>query len=75
LVLGDYPNPTQGILNTTNSKDIQQVTVINMLGNLVLETKQNSNNVKVDLSSLATGNYLVQVKTNDEIKTIKIIKK
>jgi hypothetical protein len=70
-----YPNPTQGILNITNSKDIQQVTVINMLGNLVLETKQNSNNVKVDLSSLATGNYLVQVKTNEGIKTIKIVKK
>jgi hypothetical protein len=64
LLLGDYPNPTQGILNSTNFKDIQQVTVVNVLGKLVLETKQNSNNVKVDLSSLAAGNYLGQVKAN-----------
>lgn len=70
-----YPNPTNGILNIDYSKDIQQVTVFSILGKLVQETKPNTSNAKVDLSSLAAGNYLVQVKANDEIKTIKIVKK
>src|SRR5690606_13856369 len=69
-----YPNPTNDILNVSYSKEITQVEVINMLGQLLISQNVNSTDVKVDMSVLSAGNYLVKIKTDGIVKTIKIIK-
>ncbi|WP_188464939.1 T9SS type A sorting domain-containing protein [Bizionia arctica] len=70
-----YPNPTSGILNMKNNSNttIENVTIINTIGQKVMETQIGN---KIDISSLTEGMYFVNVKTlNGEITTFKILKK
>lgn len=69
-----YPNPTATILNVEYSKTIQSVSVMNLLGQQLFENKTNNENVQVDLSVLQAGTYFVNVKSDGEVKTIKVVK-
>jgi len=69
-----YPNPVKNVLNLSYNDTISIVEVINLLGQTVLNTKYNANQVQVDLANLANGAYLVKVSSNDQVKTIKVIK-
>jgi hypothetical protein len=70
-----YPNPTSSILNISYSKIISEVSVSNVLGQLVLNKKTNSSEVQIDLSPLAEAPYFVKVISEGKEKTIKVIKK
>ena len=72
-----YPNPTSGIL-TINlgsiSKSIE-VSVMELNGALVKSEKySNSKNVRMDISNLSNGMYFVTVKSDNELKQVKIVK-
>jgi hypothetical protein len=55
-----YPNPAKNVLNiTSDSNEVKQVEVYNVLGKLVLSTK--ATNAPVNISSLASGVYVVKV--------------
>ncbi len=69
-----YPNPVRDILNISYSKDISEVAVINMLGQVVISEQVSTTDAKVDMSGLPTGNYLVKVTVDGAVKTIKIVK-
>lgn len=69
-----YPNPVKDILNINYTQNITDVTVYNILGQQVLNSVANANKTQLDMSSLATGTYLVKVKTENAVKTIKVIK-
>ncbi|MGE4347867.1 MAG: choice-of-anchor L domain-containing protein [Flavobacteriaceae bacterium] len=69
-----YPNPTYDALNISYSKEITNVEVTNMLGQLLISQNENSTDVKVDFSVLSAGNYLVKIKTDGISKTIKVVK-
>jgi len=51
-----YPNPTRSILNIESSISYKSGKVINSLGQIVLEF---DNTKKVDISSIAAGNYSI----------------
>ncbi len=70
-----YPNPTYGILNIKYSKEISEVSVINLLGQLIISKKTNDSEVQIDLSSLPQETYLVRVLSEGLEKTFKVIKK
>lgn len=70
-----YPNPVSDMLTITYSNAIESVEVFNVLGQKVYQKAHNSQEVKVDMSSLATGNYIVNVMANGLVKNIKVIKK
>lgn len=70
-----YPNPTEGILNLNFNETISQVSVVNLLGQVVLIKQVNNNQSAIDLSGLPNGMYLVNVVTDSETKTIRIVKK
>jgi hypothetical protein len=70
-----YPNPTTGILNISYSDEITNVTVINLLGQIILTKQTNFNQVEVDLTSLPSAAYFVKVVANGKTKVIKVIKK
>src|SRR5690554_1245064 len=69
-----YPNPVRDILNISYSKDISEVAVINMLGQVVISEQVSATDAKVDMSGLPTGNYLVKVMVDGAVKTIKVVK-
>jgi hypothetical protein len=69
-----YPNPTSGILFLSYSQEITKVTVVNTLGQIMMESKGNGNQTQVDLSSLPSATYFVKVESNNKSKTVKVIK-
>jgi uncharacterized repeat protein (TIGR01451 family) len=72
-----YPNPTNDILSIQNKENsiITKVNVIDILGKTILSSKYEVSNVSIDLSSLNSGIYFVEIYSND-LKTVqKIIKK
>lgn len=69
------PNPTTSTLNISNSKNITNVTVVNLNGQIMFSKKTDNTNIQVDLSGLADATYLVKVISDDKEKVIKVIKK
>lgn len=70
-----YPNPVINVLNLTIPSDIvvENIAIVNVAGQLVKSL--NGKNQSIDLSSLQSGMYIVQVKTNQGLQYHKIIKK
>ena len=70
-----YPNPVQNILNLTYGKEISKVAVFSLLGQEVIAKTINSIETQIDMSALASGIYLVKVTSDNQVKTIKVVKK
>ncbi len=78
-----YPNPTEGVTTlkiiTENNNSIQQYTIYNFLGSVILK-KSFENTVgnftdKIDLSSYPNGLYFIEVAVDGSKMTKKLIKK
>lgn len=71
-----YPNPFQSNLNIQfKSADIQaKLKVYDALGHLVFEQERNGQEMKLDLSALQTGLYLIEMNQNGTSITKRIIK-
>lgn len=68
------PNPTSSILNISNSKNITNVTVVNIIGQIMISKKTNATHIQVDLSNLANATYFVRLVADNTEKVIKVIK-
>jgi hypothetical protein len=68
--LNIFPNPVQNILTVENFKDLKNIRVYSSIGQLVIETKAD----KIDFSKLSKGVYILQLYTDKDILTKKIIK-
>jgi hypothetical protein len=70
-----YPNPTQNswTISTENQK-ISSIEVFDVLGKNVLSMKPNKREAKINSSGLKTGLYFAQIKTENGIGSIKLIK-
>ena len=67
-----YPNPTADRIFVSGNKKVIALELYNVVGQKVLESYENS----LDLTSVAKGNYILKIKTeNGEISSSKIIKK
>jgi hypothetical protein len=66
-----YPNPVQDFLYLENVSNLNSAKVYNNLGQLVLEANAN----KIDFSTLNSGVYFLQLSTDKEVISKKIIKK
>ncbi|WP_026706558.1 fibronectin type III domain-containing protein [Flavobacterium soli] len=69
-----YPNPVKDVLNLSYDQAMTNVAVFNILGQKVIESAINANATQVDMSNLAAGSYLVKVTSDNQTKTIKVIK-
>jgi len=69
-----YPNPVKDVLNLSYSKNIDNVQIMNILGQEVLAKSINATQATIDMSSLPTGAYLVRLASDNQVKTIKVIK-
>ena len=70
-----FPNPVNDVLNISFSENITAYTVFNLIGQQVLSAKVNANSTSVDMSTLQSGSYLMQIETANASKVIKLIKK
>jgi len=69
-----YPNPVKDILNLSFDKEITTVSINNLLGQEVFTKTVNSEETSIDIAGLSAGTYLVKIISNNELRTIKIIK-
>jgi len=70
-----YPNPTDQFLNLEYSGTISSIVIYNLMGQKVLAVNPNSTATKVDVSNLHSGTYLMTISSENNSKTIKVIKK
>jgi hypothetical protein len=68
------PNPVVDVLNLEYNKAITNVSVYNIVGQQVITKTVNANMSQVDMSALPSGTYMVKVTSNNEVKTIKVVK-
>lgn len=68
-----YPNPVKDELNISTKNEVKNISVYNLSGQLVMNSKSNSK--KLNTNSLSSGVYIVKVKfTNGKNETFKILK-
>jgi hypothetical protein len=66
-----FPNPVQNILTIENLKNLKKIRVYNIVGQLIMETKEE----KIDFSNFSKGVYVLQLQIDKDIFTKRIIKK
>ena len=60
-----YPNPASNVLNIDAGNNVQQVTLINPVGQVVYDAVLEANKTSIDLSEFSVGVYMVQLKKAD----------
>lgn len=71
-----FPNPTSGILNILskgNIEIIESISISNVLGDILKETKVNMSSSEIDMSNLQKGLYFINIKSGNSQKTVKVI--
>ncbi|RDK84735.1 T9SS type A sorting domain-containing protein [Marinirhabdus gelatinilytica] len=69
-----YPNPVQNVLNIKSANAVDAVVVYDVLGKVVLSTNPGAVSPSVDMSSLTSGAYLVNITIDGASKTVKVVK-
>jgi len=70
--LSIYPNPANTTLFVNSSENIQKVNILSIDGKIIFSQTINCN--QIDVNNLPNGIYLVNIYTNEQIKTLKFIK-
>jgi len=70
-----YPNPVSDRINLSNTQNIRNVTITNMLGQKVFESNYDLSFITINTSQLLSGSYFVKVTTEFGSKVISILKK
>lgn len=68
------PNPVKDILTLSYQNTIDAVQVYSLLGQKVIEQSGNQNEMNLDMSQLAAGNYIIKVISGATTTTVKVIK-
>ncbi|SRX55416.1 T9SS type A sorting domain-containing protein [Aequorivita sp. CIP111184] len=69
-----YPNPTQDIVNLSAKNTIENVSIYSLLGQEVLQSSPKQKSPSLNISSLASGIYVMKVEVDGQTGTYKIIK-
>ncbi|MDA3865848.1 MAG: T9SS type A sorting domain-containing protein [Salinivirgaceae bacterium] len=69
-----YPNPSSGFITLNNSDNsIQSVEIINMNGQIIFKEQLNSTTSRINVQNLSKGIYIVKIKSDNFVKTEKLI--
>jgi len=63
-----FPNPAKNKLTIQSENHIQQVVIYSVLGEQMIQTKANSNALNIDLSELASGQYIVEIQNETGVQ-------
>ena len=71
-----FPNPTKDVLNFNFPKGVDEVevSIINLLGKNVFVNQIKRNNPTANILYLAKGMYMLQMKYDNKVKIIKVLK-
>ncbi len=69
------PNPVTDVLQISATKSMENVTVFNLIGQVVSSKELNSSSTTLDLSTLPSGTYLVKITADGKAQTQKVIKR
>jgi len=70
-----FPNPAENVLNISAQQEVQRISIFNLAGQKVMEQSVNATSSALDVTRLATGAYILQVTSNEQTGTFKLIKK
>ena len=70
-----FPNPVNDQLTIKAQNDVKDISVYNMLGQLVLRQVPNSLDCVVDMAAMQSGAYFVKVSIGNSVDTIRVLKK
>ncbi|OCK53423.1 hypothetical protein BA768_02475 [Chryseobacterium sp. CBo1] len=70
-----YPNPVQDVLNYKSNEKVHEISIYNISGQKVGQYEAGANEGRINVSSLASGNYIVSGKTDRGTESFKMIKK
>lgn len=73
-VMRMYPNPASNTIHFSNVSDNMKYRVYNTLGSLVMNGNINSIQKSIDISSIVSGMYLVEITMDSQSKTFKLLK-
>lgn len=68
-----YPNPTSDFVYIENLKNKYTYQILDASGRIVKQNEPKSN--IIDIQNLSKGNYILQIRTKDNLSTFKLIKK
>ncbi|WP_410004638.1 T9SS type A sorting domain-containing protein [Aequorivita nionensis] len=69
-----YPNPVQNTLHLNSKEAIDAVSIYTVTGQMVSNVTFNETRTELNLSSLASGVYLVKVTSNGSVENLKVVK-
>ncbi len=69
-----YPNPAQDVVYVDTPLDLKSTVFLSDFSGRVLQTKAASGQLKMDISTLSSGMYIVSIESNGSIFSKKIIK-
>jgi uncharacterized repeat protein (TIGR02543 family) len=72
ITLQVYPNPARDVLNIVSSELIQEVRLINMLGQMIHTSTVESANVQLNVSGFDRGIYFIQILTDKGFTTERV---
>jgi hypothetical protein len=68
-----YPNPATDVLNATEVSENATFRIYNLMGQTVGNGK--FNNGTIDISTIGSGNYILEISDNDNVTTKRFVKK
>jgi len=69
-----YPNPVQSVLNIGNVTTTFDYTLTNMDGKIILSGQLSETNATIDMTTVANGTYIVQLKNTQNAFAYRVIK-
>jgi len=70
-----YPNPVLDVVKINSTSIIQKLTIVNLLGETIIELEPNSKEVEVDLTNYMNGLYFLKCESENKTTSKKLIKK
>lgn len=62
-----YPNPTSDFVNIKSEKKISEVSIFDLTGKIINQTKEENNDLKIPVHHLPSGTYILQIKNSEGI--------
>lgn len=69
-----YPNPANDEIYINNDLDeISEVVIYNLIGKEVMRSEENGQLIKLDVSGIESGQYILRIMNNEKVMTTKVI--
>lgn len=68
-----YPNPANDVLTINSNTTMNQITMINSLGQVVMNVEPNTNFYQININTLLEGIYTARITTNNGLSTKLIV--